>query len=156
MKYIVSSLFFGFLGCSFLFAQSPLLPPPPPTPPPVEEVTTFPDIEETVPYFPGCEHLPSSPEKRKCAERKMLEFLYSNLKYPKQARKKKCEGTVYISYVIEKDGSLSNQKIVRDIGCGCGEEALRVVKAMPNWEPGTQRGRPVRVIFNLPIKFRLE
>ncbi|MBI5914218.1 MAG: energy transducer TonB [Bacteroidetes bacterium] len=45
--------------------------------------------------------------------------------------------------------------MVRDIGCGCGEEALRVVKAMPNWEPGTQRGRPVRVQFNLPIKFKI-
>jgi TonB family protein len=112
-------------------------------------------VVETQPFFPGC--LETNVDlKKKCAEQKMLEFLYGNLKYPKEARKKKCQGTVYIKFVVEKDGTLSNHEIVRDIGCGCGEEALRVIKMMPPWEPATQRGKPVKVQFNLPIRFMLE
>lgn len=86
----------------------------------------------------------------------MLQFIYSNIKYPAIARENGVEGTVYVKFVVEKDGKITNAEIVRDIGAGCGQEALRVVGLMPEWEPGKQRGRPVRVQFNLPVKYKLE
>ena len=83
-------------------------------------------------------------------------FIGRNIKYPEMAKKNKIEGRVFVTFVVEKDGQVSSAKILRDIGGGCGEEALRVVNSMPKWKPGTQRGNPVRVQFNLPIMFQLE
>ena len=83
-------------------------------------------------------------------------FIGRNIKYPEAAKKNKIEGRVFVTFVIEKDGQVSSAKILRDIGGGCGEEALRVVNSMPKWKPGTQRGNPVRVQFNLPIMFQLQ
>ncbi len=88
-------------------------------------------------------------------EDKLYEFLGNNLKFPKDAIKNKITGTVIVNFIIEKDGSVSNVRILRDIGGGCGEEAARVVRAMPKWIPGKQSGKPVRVFFNLPIKFTM-
>lgn len=85
------------------------------------------------------------------------EFLGANLKYPETARVVDIQGTVYVSFVVEKDGSISNSKILRGIGGGCDEEALRVVKKMPQWNPGKNNlGRPIRVLLNLPISFVLK
>ncbi len=82
-------------------------------------------------------------------------FIQRNLRYPEKAFNDKIEGTVYVTFSVEKDGSIGAIKILRDIGGGCGEEAVRVVKMMPKWIPGKQRGIPVRTQFNLPIKFKL-
>jgi len=82
-------------------------------------------------------------------------FIQRNLRYPKKALNDKIEGTVYVTFSVEKDGSIGAIKILRDIGGGCGEEAVRIVKMMPKWIPGKQRGIPVRTQFNLPIKFKL-
>lgn len=82
-------------------------------------------------------------------------FLANNIKYPQQARQKRISGTVYVTFVVEKDGSLSNPKILRGIGEGCDEEVIRVVKLMPRWQPGKQQGEAVRVQFNMPVKFVL-
>ena len=82
-------------------------------------------------------------------------FLIENLNYPEKAKANKTTGRVYVSFVVEKDGSISKARILRDIGDGCGEEALRVVNAMPRWKPGKQEGKPVRVQFTLPINFQL-
>jgi len=71
------------------------------------------------------------------------------------ARESGIEGTVYVTFVIERDGSVTDVKILRSIGGGCDDEAIRVVRNMPKWEPGKQRGKPVRVQFNMPIKFTL-
>ena len=110
--------------------------------------------------FPGCESVGDKNERKQCAQKKMLEFIYSNIKYPPIARENGVEGTTVIRFVVEKDGSIGEPQIVRDIGAQCGEEALRVVKLMNNmpkkWNPGKQRGKPVRVYFNLPVKFKLE
>lgn len=88
-----------------------------------------------------------------------MKFIYTNLKYPADARAHKIEGTAVITFVVEKDGSVSGARIVREIGGGCAEEALRVVNLMNEWDirwiPGKQEGLPVRVQFNLPIKFTL-
>ena len=86
----------------------------------------------------------------------LLKFLAANINYPKAAKDAGIEGMVVIQYIIEKDGSISNAKVVKGIGSGCDEEALRVVNAMPNWVAGKQRGQAVPVQFNLPIRFKLD
>lgn len=111
---------------------------------------------EELPMFPGCEHLENQRDRKICSEAKMLQFLYRAMEYPKAARKKGVQGTVIVRFVIEEDGKVTNAELVRDIGEGCGEEALRVVKLMPNWNPGKQGGKYVRVWYSLPLKFRLE
>jgi protein TonB len=136
-------------------------PPPPPPPkmeaPKVEEIFK---VVEQMPRFPGCDDFPGdNAEKSKCAERKMMEFIYSNIQYPAIARENNVEGTVVIQFVVDTDGSIQDAKVLRDIGAQCGDEALRIVELMNNmpekWTPGKQRGRPVKVLFMLPVKFKL-
>lgn len=83
-------------------------------------------------------------------------YLAENIKYPQLAKENNITGRVFVSFVVEKDGRVGNIKILRDIGGGCGAEAVRVVKAMPKWKPGKQRGKPVRSQFNLPVNFDLQ
>ena len=109
-----------------------------------------------MPRFPGCEELDTRSEKQACANKKLLQFIGESLKYPSLAREADIQGTVVIRFVVEKDGSISNAEVVRDIGGGCGKEALRVVNKMPTWIPGSQQGHKVRVQFNLPIRFKLQ
>ena len=82
-------------------------------------------------------------------------FLMTNLRYPKVARDNNVQGRVVITFVVEKDGSLSNMKVVRGIGSGCDEEALRVLSISPAWKPGIQNGKPVKVQYSVPISFTL-
>lgn len=89
-------------------------------------------------------------------EEKLKEYIAKNLRYPVSARENKIEGTVYISAIVEVDGTLSNIKIVQDLGHGCGEAAQNLVKDMPKWKPGKRDGKPARMGVNLPIKFVLE
>jgi len=98
---------------------------------------------EKPPQFPG-------------GEKARFQFISDNIKYPQIAREKGIQGTVYISFIIEPDGTITNIKVRKGIGGGCDEECVRIVKMMPPWEPGTQRGKPVRVSFNMPIKFTLD
>ena len=135
-------------------------PPPPPPPPPKNEPEEIFRIVEQMPRFPGCEDSGSKDEKTACAQKKLLEFIYANIKYPAIARENGVEGTCVIQFVVEKTGKVTDAKVVRDIGAGCGDEALRVVNLMnkenKKWTPGKQRGRPVRVQFTLPVKFKLQ
>ncbi len=137
--------------------KKPTPPPPPPPPPPIDDTEgDFEKVVEDMPRFPGCESLLTKAEKSECATRKLLSFLQENIKYPAFARENEIEGNVVIQFIVEKDGSVTKVKIIRDIGGGCGEEALRVVKKMPKWTAGRQRGRKVRVQYNLPVKFKLD
>lgn len=86
----------------------------------------------------------------------MNQFIAENLSYPRGAIENGTSGTVYLSFVVETDGEVSDVKILRGIGDGCEQEAMRVVKEMPKWKPGKNHGQPVRVLFNLPVKFRLK
>lgn len=86
----------------------------------------------------------------------LYKYLASNIKYPALAKENNITGKVYVTFVVEKDGSIANPRILRDIGGGCGQEAIRVVKSMPKWKPGKQRGEAVRVQFNLPVSFNLQ
>ncbi len=132
-------------------------PPPPPPPPPAPKVEEIFKVVEQMPMFPGCENAGGSNEEmQQCATKKMLEFIYGNIKYPAIARENGVEGTAVVTFVVEKDGNITGARVVRDPGAQTGDEALRVVKTFPKWAPGKQRGQPVRVQFNLPVKFRLE
>ena len=105
-----------------------------------EEVFT---VVEKMPEYPG-------------GDDARIKFMVENIKYPEQAKKNGIQGVVFVSYVVEKDGKISNIKTIRGIGGGCDEEAERVISLMPNWKPGIQRGQPVRVQFNLPVRFSLD
>jgi protein TonB len=83
-------------------------------------------------------------------------YLNRTLKYPEMARANNIEGRVIIKFVVNEDGSVSDAVVMRGIGGGCDEEALRVVRAMPKWKPGRQNGIAVKVYFNLPIVFKLD
>jgi len=84
-----------------------------------------------------------------------IKFIQENIVYPQKAIESEVQGTVFLTFVVEKDGSLTNVKVLRGIGGGCDEEAIRVIKSMPKWKPGKQRGKAVRAQYNLPIKFHL-
>lgn len=89
-------------------------------------------------------------------EEARISFLQQNIKYPEEAKEIGIQGKVFVTFVVEVDGSITDVRVLRGIGGGCDEEAIRVVKSMPKWVPGKQRGVPVRVQFNLPIKFTLQ
>ncbi len=86
----------------------------------------------------------------------LMKYLSENIVYPTMARESGIQGTVYLTFVIERDGSVTDIQVLRGIGGGCDEEAIRVVQNMAKWKPGKQRGKPVRVQFRLPIKFVLQ
>ena len=100
-------------------------------------------IVEQMPEFPG-------------GEEAILEFVAKNIQYPQKAIDAGAYGRVFVGFVIEPDGSVSNVTLLRGIGFGCDEEAMRVVKMMPKWQPGMQNGEAVRVSYLIPINFKLE
>ncbi len=115
---------------------------------PPEEEDVIPEqhifmVVEQMPAFPG-------------GQGALMKYLAEHIKYPELAKESGIQGRVFINFVVEPDGSIDQVKVLRGIGGGCDEEAVRVVKSMPNWIPGKQRGKPVRVSFNLPVKFALE
>ena len=117
------------------------------TPPEIEEeeiveAEIFKVVEE-MPEFPG-------------GPAKMMEFIQTNIKYPMMARESDIQGRVFVNFVVEPDGSITNVTVMRGIGGGCDEEALRVVQSMPKWKPGKQRGSAVRVNYTVPIIFKLQ
>ena len=109
-----------------------------------------------MPRFAGCEDLPLA-ERGECAKKKMLEFIYTNIKYPEAAKDAGQEGTTVVKFVVEKDGSVSGANMVRSPGEGVFDtEVLRVTNMMPNFIPGKNRaGEAVRVYYHLPVKFKL-
>ncbi|MCD6180280.1 MAG: energy transducer TonB [Bacteroidales bacterium] len=100
-------------------------------------------VVENMPEFPG-------------GEAAMYKFIGKNIEYPRMAKESGISGRVYVTFVVERDGSVTDVKILRGIGGGCDEEAVRVIKKMPRWSPGKQRGKPVRVQYRMPIKFTLQ
>jgi TonB family protein len=84
-----------------------------------------------------------------------VHFLAKNIRYPAVARKNGTQGNVFVSFVVDKDGTLTDLKVIRGIGDGCNEESLRVIKLSPPWKPGMQNNHPVRVAYSMPISFAL-
>lgn len=123
----------------------PAPPPPPPPPPVIEE----PKVEEPVRFV---QQMPQFPD----GDAALLKWLAANIKYPNIAKENGIQGRVIAEFVVSKTGDISNVKIVRGIGGGCDEEAIRVIKEMPKWKPGKNNGREVPVTFTLPISFKLQ
>ncbi len=114
-------------------------------------------VVEKMPQFPGCvEKKLSKEELRSCGNRKMLEHIYKNIRYPSLAREYGVEGTAIIRFVVDKDGSVKKVEALNGVSHDIKMECIRLVNSMPNWKPGYQDGKPVKVYFNLPIKFRLQ
>jgi len=109
---------------------------------PSQEDSVF-RVVETMPKYPG-------------GQDAMIQYLVTNIKYPDEAKKQNIKGTVFVKYIVEKDGAITHTEIIRGIGGGCDEEAVRVVSSMPRWSPGKDNGKPVRVEYALPIKFALD
>jgi protein TonB len=105
-----------------------------------EEIFT---IVEEMPEFPG-------------GMKALFEYLGRELSYPPMAKDARIQGKVYVTFVVERDGSIADVRILRGIGGGCDEEAIKVVQSMPKWTPGKQRNKPVKVQYNLPINFILK
>ena len=108
----------------------------------VEELEIFTVVESMPEYIGGDEA--------------RMSFLQENIKYPQLARESGIQGTVFVTFVVETNGSVTDVRVLRGIGGGCDEEAVRVVKLMPKWKPGMQRSKPVRVQFTMPIRFTLQ
>ncbi len=148
--------------------QDEKTPPPPPkevsspdksleAPPAQQEVLIIQDVapqdqEKPAPIFTVVEVMPKYPGGRDA----MYKFLAENIKYPQKAKEEGISGKVYVQFIVEKDGQPTNFKILRGVEESLDNEALRVLKIMPKWEPGKQRDKPVRVQYNLPIKFSLD
>lgn len=118
-------------------------------------------VVEQMPRFPGCEDIDGEHQaKKQCADQKMLSFIYDNIRYPRQALEINVEGTVVVSFVVDKQGKIQDIKLLRDPGAGLGKEAIRIIHMMNNlpkaWTPGKQRGRAVKVQYNLPVRFNIK
>lgn len=100
------------------------------------------DTVEQIPEYPG-------------GMQAMIEFLQTNMKYPEDAAKQKVEGRVMVQFVVETDGSVSDVHVAKQVFPSLDAEAIRVVQAMPKWTPGKEKGKVVRVKYNLPIVFRM-
>jgi len=100
-------------------------------------------VVESMPEYPG-------------GEPALYKYLAENIKYPQMAKESGIQGRVFVTFVVERNGSVTDVRVLRGIGGGCDEEAIRVVQSMPNWTPGKQRGKSVRVQYNLPVKFTLQ
>lgn len=115
-------------------------------PPPVEEEVKEEEIFQVVeemPEFPG-------------GMAELMKFLGNNIKYPAVAQENGIQGRVIIQFVVEKDGSVANPVVAKGVDPALDKEALRVVKSMPKWKPGKQRGKAVRVKYTVPVTFRLQ
>ena len=108
----------------------------------IEDGELFGCIVETMPSFRG-------------GQQKLFEFIGNNVVYPQEAKDAGVEGKVFVEFYIERDGTVCDAKVLRGIGYGCDEEALRVIGLMPKWYPGKVRGKSVRVRYTLPINFML-
>lgn len=113
-------------------------------------------IVEEMPRFPGCEEMKLSLEElTKCSQDKLLAYMNENLKYPRKSRAKNIQGKAIIQFVVDKNGEIIDVKALNGVSDDIKKEALKLVRQMPRWKPGTQGGRPVKVLFTLPIQFRL-
>ena len=122
--------------------EAPMDPPYNPMAPP-DTTKVFGDIAEQMPMFPG-------------GDRKLMEYLASSIQYPPECKESCIQGRVIVTFVVERDGSISQAKVVKSLDPLLDAEALRVVNAMPKWIPGRQGGVTVAVKYTIPVTFRLK
>ena len=111
------------------------------------------DIAEVMPRYAGCDTITN--DSIDCTFMKVVSHVKANLKYPDEAFKNRVQGQVVTEFVVDTDGSIKNAMVKKGIGSGCDEEVLRVIGLMPNWIPGMQSGKPVKVRMTLPILFQI-
>ncbi|MEL6864288.1 MAG: energy transducer TonB [Bacteroidota bacterium] len=112
---------------------------------------------DQMPFFPGCEDYKDQlEEKRTCSNQSLITYVAENLHYPESAKNEGVEGTVIVSFVVDEDGIITEPYLIRDIGGGCGEVALNIIRQMPRWEAGIHDGEAVKVKLNLPIQFNFK
>jgi periplasmic protein TonB len=115
---------------------------------------TFTFVEQ-MPEFPGCESETDKTIRKDCAFNKLITYLSKNLHYPEAAKAAITEGTCIVSFVIDKNGSVTKVQLKEGFDTACDAEALRVIQQMPKWNPGVQDGQQVAVHMVLPIRFSL-
>lgn len=140
---IVAGLSVGLLGTSQLaVAQQP----------DTLRMDTIEKVAEDIEIFGMVEEMPSFPG----GEVKLVEYIAKNLNYPQEAIEKGIEGRVFVGFIIDVDGSVTDVKLLRGIGGGCDEEAIRVIKSLPKWRPAKQNGVFSRVSYQIPVNFKLD
>lgn len=120
-----------------------------------EEVLNF-AVVERVPVFPGCEGARNNDDRKACFQAKLLEYVVKNFRFPEQARELNLQGRIYVKFVVEKNGEVSNIEVLRGVDPILDNEAIRCVKGLPKIAPAEQRGKPVRMSFVLPIYAKME
>jgi len=139
MRFVMITLFACLIGSTLSFAQTK---------------KTIRTEAELMPYFPGCEEFDDgSEQKRQCSNHALVGYLSQSIQYPEDAIAQGIEGTVYVSFVVGEYGEITNVSMIRDIGGGCGEEAMRVIREMPVWEPAIDGEQTVAVKLNIPVQF---
>lgn len=113
-------------------------------------------IVEEIPHLSSCKGIDNYEDRTNCSNKTLLKYIYSNIKYPALAREYGIEGQVIVQFVVDEKGDINDIEVVRGICQDMKDECLKVVKNMPKWEPGTQGGEPVKVLYTLPVKFKLE
>jgi len=126
-----------------------------PNPVPIKEDNNVYVIAQNMPYLKSCELLDED-ERRICTQKTLLKFIQKHLKYPVIAKENGIEGTVVVSFTIQKDGRLTDILIIRDIGAGCGQEVVKVLNKELQWVPGYQNQRSVAVKYTVPVRFKLQ
>lgn len=139
MKNFLALISASLLSLTLSAQQTPPLNPPAESSP--NQIYMSMDVDK-LPVFPGGQDAQN-------------QFMVKNIKYPAEARNRGIQGVVIVSFIVEKDGKITNVTILRNPGGGTADEAQRLVSAMPNWEPGIKNGQPVRVRMQLPVAFRL-
>ncbi|MEE9437660.1 MAG: TonB family protein [Saprospiraceae bacterium] len=130
-------------------------------PPPVVIIVEEPEdntpisIAERMPVYGDCYESQDENQRRECTQKYLLEHIYKNIKYPAIAREANIEGTVVVSFVVDKYGKVKDISLLRDIGVGCGNEVLKAIKKLAIFKPGKQNGKPVNVVYRVPVHFRL-
>jgi len=118
-------------------------------------VTPTLNISEQMPFLASCDRNASEDERRSCTLSTMLTTIYRYLRYPAMARESGVEGTVILTFVIDKNGKMTQLEIIRDIGAGCGDAAAKVLRSLGEWVPGKHNKQAVNVKYTIPIKFKL-
>jgi TonB family protein len=112
------------------------------------------EIVERMPLFGSCNELDGE-EAKKCSDKAIMEYLSNSIRYPGLAKEINLEGRVIVEFIIDEDGMITKPRILRDIGAGCGDEVIRVISKMPDWAPGFQQNRNVKVKIRVPVNFKL-
>ncbi len=159
MKSIILSISIIFI-CNISFAQIQThIKPPDQENTPVEKVPTEEEpnftLVECMPHWQGCENTKDEEDRSRCTFSNIQQYLAKNIIYPNSAKNNNITGIVYVTFVLDTKGMVKDARVLRGVSPELDEEALRVISSMPQWIPGTQKGKTVKVQYNIPIKFSL-